>query len=113
MRILMPNHFPLQGSGCGIYTLNVAHELVRLGHEVLVIVPEYEPIPPERYPFSVETILFDNGNYNLNAEAILREIKTGSKTTEGQYASQYALADFSRSGQIAKMIELYQPAIKQ
>jgi glycosyltransferase involved in cell wall biosynthesis len=46
------------------------------------------------------------------AEAILGEIKTGSKTTKGQYASQYALADFSWSGQVAKMIELYQPAIK-
>ena len=31
MRILMPNHFPLQGSGSGIYTLNVAQELVKLG----------------------------------------------------------------------------------
>ena len=68
MRILIPNHFPLQGSGSGIYTLNVAQELVRLGHEVLVIVPEHEPIPVERYPFLVETILFDNGSNSLNTE---------------------------------------------
>ena len=37
MKVLIPNHFPLQGSGSGIYTLNVASELVRAGHEVLVM----------------------------------------------------------------------------
>jgi glycosyltransferase involved in cell wall biosynthesis len=65
----MPNHFPLQGSGSGIYTLNVAQELVKLGHEVLVIVPEHQAIPEDRYPFSVEVILFDNGLNSIEAEA--------------------------------------------
>ncbi|GMQ78230.1 MAG: hypothetical protein BMS9Abin02_0730 [Anaerolineae bacterium] len=47
------------------------------------------------------------------AEAILSVIKAGSETAKGQYANLYALADFSWSGQVAKMIEPYQPAIKQ
>jgi glycosyltransferase involved in cell wall biosynthesis len=64
----MPNHFPLQGSGSGIYTLNVAQELVRLGHEVLVIVPDHEASPPGDYPFQVEVILFDNGGNSAVAE---------------------------------------------
>lgn len=57
----MPNHFPLQGSGSGIYALNVAQQLVQMGHEVLVIVPEHQAIPAGEYPFPVETIIFDNG----------------------------------------------------
>lgn len=60
MRVLIPNHFPLQGSGSGIYTLNLARELVEAGHEVLVVVPEHEPVPPDRYPFPVKVILFKN-----------------------------------------------------
>ncbi|MDP6045842.1 MAG: glycosyltransferase [Phycisphaerae bacterium] len=62
MKILMPNHFPLQGSGSGIYAMNVAAELVQAGHEVMAIVPEHEPISD--YPFETRTILFDNGAGN-------------------------------------------------
>ncbi len=61
MRVLMPNHFPLQGSGSGIYTLNVAQELVAMGHEVLVIVPDHAQVPSESYPFPAHTILFFDG----------------------------------------------------
>lgn len=68
MRILMPNHFPLQGSGSGIYTLNVAQELRRMGHQVLVIVPDHQPVPTETYPFATETILFSNGENDDVAE---------------------------------------------
>jgi len=56
MKVLMPNHFPLQGSGSGIYALNVAMELMRAGHEVMAIVPEHEPV--SEYPFETRTILF-------------------------------------------------------
>ena len=65
MKILMPNHFPLQGSGSGIYTMNVAQELLKAGHEVEVIVPEHAPV--NEYPFPVRTIIFDNGE-NDNVE---------------------------------------------
>jgi glycosyltransferase involved in cell wall biosynthesis len=61
----MPNHFPLQGSGSGIYTLNVALELLRAGHEVLVIVPDHQPV--DEYAFETKTILFSNGD-NQQAE---------------------------------------------
>ncbi|OQY36738.1 MAG: hypothetical protein B6243_02430 [Anaerolineaceae bacterium 4572_5.2] len=62
MKILMPNHFPLQGSGSGIYTMNVATELVEAGHEVMVIVPDHQPV--DGYPFPVKTIIFSNGKNN-------------------------------------------------
>jgi glycosyltransferase involved in cell wall biosynthesis len=69
VRILIPNHFPLQGSGSGIYTLNLAQELVRLGHDVLVMVPDHQPAPEGLYPFPVEVILFNNGQNESSAEA--------------------------------------------
>lgn len=59
MKILMPNHFPLQGSGSGIYTMNVALELLKAGHEVMVIVPDHEKVT--EYPFPIKTILFSGG----------------------------------------------------
>lgn len=40
MRILLINHFPLVGSGSGVYVYNIAKSLVELGHQVCIIVPE-------------------------------------------------------------------------
>lgn len=42
MRVLLMKHFPLQGSGSGVYTVNIARALVRKGHEVCIIMPENE-----------------------------------------------------------------------
>lgn len=69
MRILLPNHFPLEGSGSGIYTQNVARQLERQGHNALVITPAHEP--QEGFPFEVRSILFSpagearDGEYRL------------------------------------------------
>jgi glycosyltransferase involved in cell wall biosynthesis len=56
MRVLLTNHFPLEGSGSGIYTQNVARELCKKGHDALVITPAHEQ--QAGYPFDVRTILF-------------------------------------------------------
>lgn len=64
----MPNHFPLQGSGSGIYTMNVALELTKMGHEVLVITPDHAPVASDAYPFPVQTMIFANGDNNDLAE---------------------------------------------
>jgi glycosyltransferase involved in cell wall biosynthesis len=56
MRILIPNHFPLEGSGSGIYTQNIAREITRKGHEALAITPAHEL--QHGYPFEVRSILF-------------------------------------------------------
>lgn len=56
MRILIVNHFPLEGSGSGIYTQNLARELAERGNEVRVIYPEHSE---RSYPgFSSRVILF-------------------------------------------------------
>ena len=40
MKVMMVNHFPLDGSGSGTYTRNIAVHLMKKGHEVCVIMPE-------------------------------------------------------------------------
>lgn len=40
MKILLINHFPLEGSGSGTYTRNIAVHLSKLGHQVSIIFPE-------------------------------------------------------------------------
>lgn len=42
MKILFINHLPLVGSGSGVYTSNLAKLLVKIGHEVCIIMPENE-----------------------------------------------------------------------
>ncbi len=40
MRVLFVNHFPLTGSGSGVYTANLARSLAKQGDEVAIIFPE-------------------------------------------------------------------------
>lgn len=40
MNILLVNHFPLVGSGSGVYVMNIAKELEQKGHRVCIIMPE-------------------------------------------------------------------------
>lgn len=40
MKVLLINHFPLAGSGSGVYVKNIAENLVKKGHEVCIIMPE-------------------------------------------------------------------------
>jgi len=65
MKILIINHFPLDGSGSGVYTKNLAKELTKIGHRVKVIFPENRTVPPEI--FEIRPIMFKN-NHNKNYE---------------------------------------------
>lgn len=40
IKVLIVNHFPLIGSGSGVYIANIAKNLVNLGHKVCIIAPE-------------------------------------------------------------------------
>lgn len=40
MKVLLTCHFPLTGSGSGVYTMNVANALAKRGHEICIIIPE-------------------------------------------------------------------------
>ena len=55
MKILLINHFPIDGSGSGTYTRNIAVHLTKKGHEVCVVMPEnttnFDEIPDVKsYP---------------------------------------------------------------
>lgn len=70
MRILIINHFPLEGSGSGIYTKNLAKEMSQLGHDVKVIYPDHREV--KYVEFESRVILFNDGcnechelNYNF------------------------------------------------
>ncbi len=56
MKVLLINHFPLQGSGSGIYTLNIAQELIKEGHKVFVVDIDCE-IDNNNYSFQRRTIM--------------------------------------------------------
>lgn len=58
MKILLVNHFPLEGSGSGVYTKNLAKALARKGHDVKVIFPEHYDVQCE--DFQSRVILFSN-----------------------------------------------------
>jgi len=60
MKILIINHFPLEGSGSGVYTKNLAKELNEIGHKVKVIFPENREVPPEI--FEMRPIMFMDDN---------------------------------------------------
>ena len=62
MKVLLINHFPLEGSGSGIYTRNLAEELVNFGNEVMVIYPEHYKIKYEK--FESLPIVFKSDEYN-------------------------------------------------
>lgn len=47
MKILLINHFPLTGSGSGVYTYNIAKSLAKAGNEVCIIFPENELVNPD------------------------------------------------------------------
>lgn len=64
MKVLLINHFPLQGSGSGIYTLNIARELIKEGHEVFVIDIDNERDNSD-YSFQRRTIMCDSSKNEL------------------------------------------------
>ena len=59
MKVLIVNHFPLEGSGSGVYTKNLAMQLNKMGHDVKVIFPENYRIAEDR--FQTHEIIFSNG----------------------------------------------------
>ena len=60
MKILMINHFPLEGSGSGTYTKNLATQLVKLGHEVCVILPVNTTDIPQYEGVRLHPVYFTN-----------------------------------------------------
>ena len=94
MRVLLMNHFPLTGSGSGVYTLNIARALVRKGHEVCIIFPENEAIDlDDLAPIKLHPVYFDNcaaGALNFDFPCFTthpRSVTTFFELTDAQISS--------------------------
>ena len=57
MKLLLVNHFPLEGSGSGIYTKNIAAKMIDKGFEVKVIIVDNKKVN-DSYKFPVTTIFY-------------------------------------------------------
>ena len=108
MRILLINHFPLTGSGSGVYTSNIASSLVKLGHEVCIIFPENEEASD--YNFKTHPVYFNKGSLNFNFPCFTthpRSNKTFYDLTDDEfkrYVSSFRVA-------IEEEIESFKPDI--
>lgn len=67
MRVLLLNHFPLTGSGSGVYTANLATSLTKLGVRVKAIFPD-NTTPQEKYSFDIEPVNFNNDQLQSEQE---------------------------------------------
>ena len=65
MKVLMVNHFPLTGSGSGVYTTNIANSLTKLGHEVCCIYPDNAP-DANTWRFKTHPVLFNSEQADFN-----------------------------------------------
>lgn len=58
MRILLVNHFPLSGSGSGVYTMTIAKFLKKRGHEVRIILPEVTTLYEQLKEIKIHPVYF-------------------------------------------------------
>lgn len=102
MNVLLVNHFPLEGSGSGIYTKNLAYQLIKKGHNVKVIVPDHANIEHEK--FGVRTIIFNSGkNCSYELDFNFPCFTTHPKS----YTTYYELSE----DQIQRYIDVFTRAI--
>ena len=104
MNVLLVNHFPLEGSGSGIYTKNLAYQLIKKGHNVKVIVPDHAKVEHEK--FEVRTIIFSSGkNCSYELDFNFPCFTTHPKS----YTTYYDLSE----EQIKSYIEAFERAIEE
>lgn len=102
MKVLLINHFPLQGSGSGIYTMNIALELVKEGHDVFVIDIDNQ-YDTSDYPFQRRTIICDKiKNSNPDMDFNFPCFTTHPRST----LTYYDLSNEELEKYVAKFIEI-------
>lgn len=70
MKVLFINHFPLTGSGSGVYTANLAKSLTRKGNEVAIIFPENRENYEKYDNIKLYPVFFQNEEKIPNVEQI-------------------------------------------
>lgn len=69
MKILMINHFPLEGSGSGTYTKNLAVSLRKKGHDVTIVMPENRADYPALEGVKLHPVFFTDDGIASGGEA--------------------------------------------
>ncbi len=107
MKILMINHFPLEGSGSGTYTKNLATQLVKLGHEVCVILPVNTTNIPQYQGVRLHPVFFTNTD-SANPETIEDALPFNFPCFTTHPVSTVAFADL-----LARQMDAYLAAFKR
>ena len=107
MRVLMINHFPLEGSGSGTYTKNLATQLVKLGHEVCVVLPVNTTDVPQYEGVRLHPVFFTNTD-SVEPEPIEGALPFNFPCFTTQPVSTIAFADLVKS-----QMEAYLGAFKR
>ena len=106
MKILLVNHFPLEGSGSGVYTKNLAKALVGFGHEVKIIYPEHEE---KHYEGFDSRIIVFKGPHTVNPEMPFNfPCFTSHPRSNTTY---YELTDEQMKAYIDKYVEVVQEEV--
>jgi glycosyltransferase involved in cell wall biosynthesis len=114
MKVLFVNHFPLEGSGSGTYTGNIAQYLTKNGHEACIIFPENTK--PAQEPgllicpvyFSGDAPISDALPYNFPCFTTHPRSNTTFSDLSTSELSQY-LAAFDKA--ISETIRTFRPDI--
>lgn len=107
MRILMINHFPLEGSGSGTYTKNLATQLVKLGHEVCVILPENTTDIPQYEGVRLHPVFF------TNTEADEAELIEGALPFNFPCFTTHPVSLMAFEGLVEEQMEAYLTAFQE
>jgi len=117
MKILIVNHFPLEGSGSGSYTKNLSMFLAQRGHEVCVVLPENDANFPRLEWVRMHPVFFtpENGQAPANALPFNFPCFTThprSNTTFAQLSAEQldAYCEAFRTA-IAQEVERFQPDV--
>lgn len=107
---MLINHFPLSGSGSGVHTINIAKSLVKLGHQVSIIMPENEIVKSSIPGIILHPVLFNTKELPFNFPCFTthpRSTTTFYELDDRQYS------DYKRCfrEEIGKVIKEFKPDI--
>jgi glycosyltransferase involved in cell wall biosynthesis len=103
MKILIVSHFPLEGSGSGTYTMSLARELSKVGHEVRVIYPEHRQTTYDG--FDSRVIIFNSGRNDYFDMSFNFPCFTSHSRSRETF---YNLSDMQLKEYVDKFIEVVQ-----
>ena len=106
MRILLVNHFPLQGSGSGVYVANIVKSLERKSHKTCIISPENTSVFSDIKNTKLHPVFFKH------EEKIENQQEFNFPCFDPHPRSSLLFRDMTEE-QIVKYAEVFRQAIKE